>query len=102
MLLSSSVNFSFWSYSQIQSTFRLTITRARFGGRSCQNVQNRSGRWHCNYMGGALANLRIGEIPWLDIPPLPRDCICADISGSLALAPITGNFSRIVEIFCSK
>lgn len=70
---------------------RLTITRARFGGRNCQNVQNRSGRWHCNYMGGATSELRIGEVPWLDVPPLPRDCICADISGSLALAPIAAS-----------
>lgn len=69
----------------------MTITRARFGGRSCQNVQNRSGRWHCNYMNGAAADLRIGEVPWLDIPPLPRDCICADISGSLALSPIAAS-----------
>lgn len=66
---------------------RLTVTRARFGGRPCQNIQNRSGRWHCNYMGGAVSELRIGEVPWLDIPPLPRDCLCADISGSLTLAP---------------
>lgn len=75
-----------WVFNQ-----RLTITRARFGGRSCQNIQNRSGRWHCNYMGGPTSDLRIGEVPWLDIPPLPRDCICADISGSLALAPIAAS-----------
>lgn len=42
-------------------------------------------------MGGAVADLRIGEVPWLDVPPLPRDCICADISGSLALAPIAAS-----------
>lgn len=69
----------------------MTITRARFGGRSCQNVQNRSGRWHCNYMGGPIADLRIGEVPWPDQPPLPRDCICGDISGSLVLAPSASN-----------
>lgn len=34
-----------------------------------------------------MADLRISEVPWLDIPPLPRDCICADISGSLPLSP---------------
>lgn len=66
---------------------RLTITRARFGGRACKNIQNRSGRWYCNYSGGAVSELRIGEVPWMDIPPLPRDCLCADISGSLTLAP---------------
>lgn len=69
----------------------MTITRARFGGRSCQNVQNRSGRWHCNYMGGPIADLRIGEVPWPDQPPLPRDCICGDISGSLVLSPSASN-----------
>lgn len=73
--------------SQQMCISRLTITRARFGGRACQNVQNRSGRWHCNYMGGAISDLRIGEVPWADVTPLPRDCICGDISGSLTLAP---------------
>lgn len=71
--------------------FRLTVTRARFGGRSCQNVQNRSGRWHCNHLSGPIAELRIGELPWLDIPPLPRDCLCGDISGSLIMAPMAAS-----------
>lgn len=70
---------------------RLTITRARFGGRACKNIQNRSGRWHCNHLGGATSELRIGEVPWASIPPLPRDCICDDISGSLTLAPIAAS-----------
>lgn len=70
---------------------RLTITRARFGGRACQNIQNRSGRWHCNSLGGSISDLRIGEVPWPDIPPLPRDCICSDISGSLTLAPMAAS-----------
>ncbi|XP_055704639.1 uncharacterized protein LOC129802670 isoform X2 [Phlebotomus papatasi] len=74
---------------------RLTITRARFGGRSCQNVQNRSGRWHCDHHGGPVADLRIGEVPWLDVGPLPRDCICSDVSRSLILAPLAAN---VVEV----
>lgn len=74
---------------------RLTITRARFGGRSCQNVQSRSGRWRCNYMGGAVSDLKISELPWTDIAPLPRDCLCSDVSGSVTLAPVA---SSIVEV----
>lgn len=69
----------------------MTITRARFGGRACENVQNKSGRWHCNSLGGAVSDLRIGEVPWPDVTPLPRDCICSDISGSLTLAPMAAN-----------
>ena len=46
-------------------------------------------------MGGGFADLRISEIPWSDIPPLPRDCLCSDISGSLTLAPLASN---IVEV----
>lgn len=70
---------------------RLTITRARFGGRACQNVANRANRFHCNILGGAVSHLRIGEVPWPDIPPLPRDCLCSDISGSLTLAPMAAS-----------
>lgn len=76
--------------------YRLTITRARFGGRPCQNIQNRAGRWHCNNnMGGARSDLRIGELPWPDVSALPRDCLCSDISGSSTLAPLA---SPIVEV----
>uniref|UniRef100_A0A182FWA8 Uncharacterized protein n=1 Tax=Anopheles albimanus TaxID=7167 RepID=A0A182FWA8_ANOAL len=74
---------------------RLTITRARFGGRSCQNMQNRSGRWHCNHHAGPVSDLRISEVPWTDIPPLPRDCLCSDVSGSMTLAPLAAS---IVEV----
>ncbi|XP_058053296.1 uncharacterized protein LOC131205280 [Anopheles bellator] len=74
---------------------RLTITRARFGGRSCQNMQNRSGRWHCNHHGGPVSDLRISEMPWTDVPPLPRDCLCSDVSGSITLAPLAAS---IVEV----
>ncbi|XP_053680820.1 uncharacterized protein LOC128731713 [Anopheles nili] len=74
---------------------RLTITRARFGGRSCQNMQNRSGRWHCNHHGGPVSDLRIGEVPWTDVAPLPRDCLCSDVSGSITLAPLAAS---IVEV----
>jgi hypothetical protein len=74
---------------------RLTITRARFGGRSCQNMQHRSGRWHCTYHGGAVSDLRISEVPWPDIAPLPRDCICSDISSPVTLSPLA---SSIVEV----
>lgn len=42
-------------------------------------------------MGGAISDLRIGEKPWNDIPPLPRDCICDDVSGSLTLAPVAAS-----------
>lgn len=42
-------------------------------------------------MEGPVAELRIGEVPWPDIPPLPRDCICDNISGSLTLAPTVAN-----------
>lgn len=58
-------------------------------------MQNRSGRWHCNYMGGPVSNLRISEIPWSDVPPLPRDCMCSDVSGSITLAPLAAS---IVEV----
>ncbi|XP_052901737.1 uncharacterized protein LOC128309403 [Anopheles moucheti] len=74
---------------------RLTITRARFGGRSCQNLQNRSGRWHCNHHGGPVSDLRISEVPWTDVSPLPRDCLCSDVSGSITLAPLAAS---IVEV----
>uniref|UniRef100_A0A182QA36 CUB domain-containing protein n=1 Tax=Anopheles farauti TaxID=69004 RepID=A0A182QA36_9DIPT len=74
---------------------RLTITRARFGGRSCQNMQNRSGRWHCNHHGGPVSDLRISEVPWTDVAPLPRDCLCSDVSGSITLAPLAAS---IVEV----
>lgn len=42
-------------------------------------------------MDGPISELRVGEVPWLDIPPLPRDCICADISGSLTLSATTAS-----------
>lgn len=42
-------------------------------------------------MGGAISELRIGEVPWPDIPPLPRDCLCADIIGSLSLSPMAAS-----------
>lgn len=42
-------------------------------------------------MAGSLSELRIGEVPWPDIPTLPRDCICDDITGSLTLAPMAAN-----------
>ncbi|XP_052564459.1 uncharacterized protein LOC120432544 isoform X2 [Culex pipiens pallens] len=74
---------------------RLSITRARFGGRSCQNMQNRSGRWHCNHHSGPISDLRISEVPWTDIPPLPRDCLCSDVSASINLAPLAAS---IVEV----
>lgn len=38
-----------------------------------------------------MSDLRIGEVPWPDVIPLPRDCICSDISGSLTLAPMAAN-----------
>lgn len=75
----------------LTNSFRLTITRARFGGRACANVQTKSGRFHCNSLGGAVSDLRIGEVPWPDVTPLPRDCLCSDISGSLTLAPMAAN-----------
>ncbi|XP_058459411.1 uncharacterized protein LOC131435488 isoform X2 [Malaya genurostris] len=74
---------------------RLSITRARFGGRSCQNMQNRAGRWHCNHHTGPIADLRISEVPWTDIPPLPRDCLCSDVSTSINLSPLAAS---IVEV----
>ncbi|XP_062564229.1 uncharacterized protein LOC134227043 [Armigeres subalbatus] len=79
----------------IGESVRLSITRARFGGRSCQNMQNRSGRWHCNHHSGPIADLRISEVPWTDIPPLPRDCLCSDVSSSINLAPLAAS---IVEV----
>ncbi|XP_055620244.1 uncharacterized protein LOC129764786 isoform X2 [Toxorhynchites rutilus septentrionalis] len=79
----------------IGESVRLSITRARFGGRSCQNMQNRSGRWHCNHHSGPIADLRISEVPWTDIPPLPRDCLCSDVSTSINLAPLAAS---IVEV----
>lgn len=74
---------------------RLTITRAGFGGRTCENIQNRSGRWHCDHQVGPKADLRIGELPWPDIGALPRDCLCKDITTPLKLAPLASN---IVEV----
>ncbi|KAG4069705.1 hypothetical protein HA402_002284, partial [Bradysia odoriphaga] len=85
--ISCTIRFEASSY----ETVRLTITRARFGGRACTNVQNKAGRFHCNSLGGAVSDLRIGEVPWPDVTPLPRDCLCADISGSLTLAPMAAN-----------
>lgn len=56
---------------------------------------HRTGRWHCNHLVGPKADVRISEIPWLDVNPLPRDCLCSDVSGSIILAPLA---SRIVEV----
>lgn len=76
---------------------RLTITRARFGGRACTNPQNRANRFYCEPHAGAAhaaaptAYLRIGEVPWPDIPALPRDCLCSEIIGSLNLAPMAAS-----------
>lgn len=46
-------------------------------------------------MTGPRADLKISELPWLDVSPLPRDCLCSDISGSVTLSPLG---SRIIEV----
>lgn len=75
---------------------RLTITRGRFGARPCTSMQDyRTGRWHCNHLTGPKADVRISEVPWLDIGPLQRDCLCSDITGAITLSPLA---SRTVEV----
>lgn len=56
---------------------------------------HRTGRWYCSHLTGPRADLRISEVPWPDVAPLPRDCLCSEISGVISLAQMS---SRIVEL----
>lgn len=56
---------------------------------------HRTGRWYCSHLTGPRADLRVSEIPWQEVSPLPRDCLCSETSGTVTLAALS---SRIVEV----
>ncbi|XP_068086166.1 uncharacterized protein [Anabrus simplex] len=59
---------------------KLTLRNLLTGGRRCTTVtQPDLGRLACRPGVNAtgIASLRLLEIPWLDAPPLARDCLCS-------------------------
>ncbi|XP_045473238.1 uncharacterized protein LOC123679795 [Harmonia axyridis] len=55
---------------------KLTLTDVVFKNRNCvTKVSRDTGRLMCE--GNATAAVRIFEIAWLDVPGVPRDCLCS-------------------------
>lgn len=80
---------------------KLTITRARFGSRSCSQRQDaRTGRWECEARGEARgrveprAELWVSEYPWPGVA-VARDCICSRLAAPIVISTLT---SPIVEV----
>ncbi|XP_039292037.1 uncharacterized protein LOC111051716 isoform X2 [Nilaparvata lugens] len=72
---------------------RLTFTRARFGERPCETVEDmRTGRWRCaaGPSMNTTAEIWVSEYPWPSIP-LPRDCLCSRITEPLVVTALTGS-----------
>lgn len=64
-------------------------------GRDCRTGLNtNTDRLHC--YGNTSATLRIYEVPWLDVSPVPRDCLCGTDSEMLPFTYVST--SQIVEL----
>lgn len=60
-----------------EERIKLTITNVKIKGRNCRTRQNiDTNRFHC--YGNTTATLRVYDVPWIDVPPVPRDCICSN------------------------
>ncbi|KAF7286391.1 hypothetical protein GWI33_005683 [Rhynchophorus ferrugineus] len=54
---------------------KLTLTEVRIKNRKCSTkVSSDMDRMEC--VGNVSATLRLFEVPWNDVPPIPRDCLC--------------------------
>lgn len=66
---------------------KLVITKLIIKGRQCKTYKDPdAGRLQCS--GNVTAALRFFEAPWNDVPPVPKDCLCA-ISDAQQLLPFT-------------
>lgn len=55
---------------------KLTLTNVIIKNRNCETrVSRDTGRLMCD--GNTTAAIRIFEIPWLEVPGVPRDCLCS-------------------------
>lgn len=63
---------------------KLTITKVVVaGGRVCHTTSSAdTGRYRCT--GNTSATLRIYEVPWADVPGVPRDCFCSSDASNIS------------------
>ncbi|CAH1119115.1 unnamed protein product, partial [Phaedon cochleariae] len=55
---------------------KITLTEMTIKHRACQTVISKdTNRLDC--LGNSSATLRFYELPWADVPGVPRDCLCA-------------------------
>lgn len=74
---------------------KLTLTKVIVRGRDCRTSLNpNTDRLHC--YGNTSATLRIYEVPWGDVPPVPRDCLCSRESDILPFTYVST--SQIIEV----
>lgn len=78
-----------------EERIKITLTRVVIKGRDCHtSLNSNTDRLHC--YGNTSATLRIYEVPWRDVPPVPRDCICSRESVILPFTYVST--SQIVEL----
>lgn len=75
---------------------KITLNDVRMLKRHCDTLLNRdTERLECS--GNVTATLRFFELPWEDVPPIPRDCLCGvDKDRLLPFTYVSS--SRVVEL----
>ncbi|XP_025837357.1 uncharacterized protein LOC108732223 [Agrilus planipennis] len=75
---------------------KITLTKVIIKGRNCvTKISPNTDRFQC--YGNRSATLRFFEIPWNDVPPISRDCVCSEYNDSKS--PITYiSTSNVVEL----
>lgn len=55
---------------------KITITKLIIKDRSCRTILSQDAdRFYC--LGNTSATLRFFEVPWNDVPAVPKDCLCS-------------------------
>ncbi|KAH1003364.1 hypothetical protein HUJ05_011289 [Dendroctonus ponderosae] len=75
---------------------KVTLSEVRMMNRRCATLLNPdTERLEC--AGNVTATLRFFEVPWADVPPIPRDCLCG-VDKDKLLPYTYVSSSRVVEL----
>ncbi|CAG9759748.1 unnamed protein product [Ceutorhynchus assimilis] len=75
---------------------KITLTDVRIRNRNCNTKLNKdTDTLEC--VGNITATLRFFEVPWIDVPGIPRDCLC-DVDKNLLLPYTYISSANVVEL----
>ncbi|XP_074031451.1 uncharacterized protein [Leptinotarsa decemlineata] len=75
---------------------KITLTEMTIRNRNCQTrISKDTNRLEC--FGNTSATLRFYEVPWMDVPGIPKDCLCSVDKNKLIPFTFTST-SNVVEL----